>query len=116
MGRYHMIADLKIYLKSVIYPYTLKIVILITACIVSFLLVPTTGGELRDAKENLPALDVPILLYHRVGPVVSDSMTMNTAVFKSHLKYIRENGYTVISLRQLVNYRLGKRARPSQKT
>ena len=83
-----MIADLKIYLKSVIYPYTLKIVILITACIVSFLLVPITGGESRDAKENLPALDVPILLYHRFGPVVSDSMTMNTAVFESHLKYI----------------------------
>jgi peptidoglycan/xylan/chitin deacetylase (PgdA/CDA1 family) len=111
-----MIADLKIYLKSVMYPSTLKIVILITACIVSFLLVPITGGEFRDAKENLPALDVPILLYHRFGPIVSDSMTMNTAVFESHLKYIRENGYTVISLRQLVNYRLGKGPRPSPRS
>ncbi|MDH4241189.1 MAG: polysaccharide deacetylase family protein, partial [Phycisphaerae bacterium] len=38
----------------------------------------------------------------------SDSMTMTTAVFESHLKYLRDNGYTVISLRQLVNYHFRK--------
>jgi hypothetical protein len=111
-----MIADFRIYLKNVIYPSTLKIILIITVSLGSLLLVPITGGELRDTEENLPALDVPILLYHRFGPVVSDSMTVNTAVFESHLKYIKENGYTVISLRQLVNYRLGKGHSPSPRS
>lgn len=95
------------------YPSTLKIGVFITACVVSFLLAPITGGELQYKRENLTELQVPILLYHRFGPVVSDSMTMTTDVFESHLKYLRDNGYTVISLRQLVNYHLGKGPMPT---
>jgi peptidoglycan/xylan/chitin deacetylase (PgdA/CDA1 family) len=94
--------------KCFVGPSTLKISVLITACIVSLLWVPITGGELRDTKANFPGLDVPILLYHRFGPTISDGMTIRTAIFESHLKYLRDNGYTVISLRQLVNFRLGK--------
>jgi peptidoglycan/xylan/chitin deacetylase (PgdA/CDA1 family) len=89
-------------------PSTLKIGALITVCIVSFLWVPITKGELRDTRENLSALYVPILLYHRFGSISSDSMTMTTAGFESHLRYLRDNGYTVISLKQLVNYHLRK--------
>src|SRR4030042_5682524 len=60
----------------------------------------------------LPAwgsLQVPILLYHRFGPVAADSMTVTTTLFESHLKYLRDNGYQVIPLRELVDYYLGKR-------
>jgi peptidoglycan/xylan/chitin deacetylase (PgdA/CDA1 family) len=52
-------------------------------------------------------IQVPILVYHRFGPVVADSMTVTTPVFAAQLKYLHENGYTVIPLRQLVTYRLG---------
>ena len=31
-------------------------------------------------------------------------MTVTTVVFGSRLKYLRENNYTIIPLRQLVNY------------
>ena len=54
------------------------------------------------------AARIPILLYHRFGPTVSDSMTVTTPVFESHLKYLKDNGYAVIPLRQLVDYTLGK--------
>lgn len=40
---------------------------------------------------------VPILLYHRLGPTVADGMTITTPVFESHMKYLHDNGYTVIS-------------------
>lgn len=59
---------------------------------------------------------VPILLYHRFGPTVADSMTITTSVFESHLRYLKENGYTVIPLRQLVDYYLKKGAAPSPKS
>lgn len=39
-------------------------------------------------------------------------MTVTTPVFASQLKYLRDNGYTVIPLRQLVAYRLGKAPPP----
>lgn len=59
---------------------------------------------------------VPILLYHRFGPTVADGMTITTPVFASHMKYLHDNGYTVIPLRQLVDYYRGKAPAPKPKS
>jgi len=69
----------------------------------------------------LPALSaeafrVPILLYHRLGPTVADGMTMTTTVFESHMKYLHDNGHTVIPLRRLVDYYRGKAPAPGPKS
>jgi len=53
---------------------------------------------------------VPILVYHRFGPTVDSSMTVTTPVFESHLKYLRDHDYTVVSVRQLVRYLRGEQA------
>ncbi len=86
----------------------------LTFFIIVFLLLRSsvTNCELNDKREDAPGVRVPILLYHRFGPVVSDSMTVTTAVFRSHLKYLKEKGFTVIPLRQLVDYYLGRGAPP----
>jgi peptidoglycan/xylan/chitin deacetylase (PgdA/CDA1 family) len=63
-----------------------------------------------------PDVSVPILLYHRFGPTVADSMTVSTPVFESHMKYLHDNGYKVIPLRQLVLWYQGKRAAPAPKS
>jgi peptidoglycan/xylan/chitin deacetylase (PgdA/CDA1 family) len=63
----------------------------------------------------LPAwgsFQVPILLYHRFGPVAADSMTVTTTLFESHLKYLKDNGYQVIPLRELTDHYLGKKGAP----
>ena len=60
---------------------------------------------LLSASESV---HVPILLYHRFGPVATDSMTVTTTLFESQLKYLKDNGYKVIPLRELVDYYLGK--------
>ncbi|MFI5393938.1 MAG: polysaccharide deacetylase family protein [Candidatus Binatia bacterium] len=57
-------------------------------------------------------LRVPILVYHRFGRVVADSMTVTTEVFESQLQYLEANGYAVIPLRQFVDYRLGRGPSP----
>src|SRR3990172_4441414 len=61
-------------------------------------------------------LSVPILLYHRFGPVASDSMTVTSSVFESHLGYLQDNGYTVIPLRMLMDYYLRKGPPPPPKS
>src|SRR4030042_1411086 len=62
------------------------------------------------------AVHVPILLYHRLGPEAIDSMTVTTTLFESHLKYLRDNGYQVIPLRELTDYYLGKRQAPQPRS
>ncbi len=69
----------------------------------------------------LPALcaesfRVPILLYHRMGPTVADGMTITTTVFESHMRYLHDNGYTVIPLRRLVDHYRGKAPAPAPKS
>jgi len=66
-------------------------------------------GELKGPNGKSQAPGVPILLYHRFGPEVADSMTVTTTYFESQLKYFKDQGYTVIPLRQLVDYHLGKK-------
>ena len=81
-----------------------------------FFRVPLTNSDARETKEQTATISVPILLYHRFGPAVADSMTVTTSVFEAHLKYLRDNGYIVIPLRQLVNYYLSKGPPPPPKS
>jgi peptidoglycan/xylan/chitin deacetylase (PgdA/CDA1 family) len=56
---------------------------------------------------------VPVLCYHRFGPTVADSMTVTTKVFAEQMKWLKDNGYTVIPLRTLVNYLKGEVPAPA---
>ncbi len=73
------------------------------------------GLQAADHKES-SSMKIPILLYHRFGPVAADGMTTTTPVFQSHLEYLRANGYKVIPLRQLVDYYLHKGPQPPPKS
>lgn len=59
---------------------------------------------------------VPILLYHRFGATVADGMTITTPVFEAQMKYLHDNGYKVIPLRQLIDYYRGKSPAPGPKS
>jgi peptidoglycan/xylan/chitin deacetylase (PgdA/CDA1 family) len=52
-------------------------------------------------------ISVPILVYHRFGPVAANNMTVTIEVFRSQMKQLAESGYTVISLQRLVAYLSG---------
>jgi len=75
---------------------------------------PTETGKNQPAVSQ--EVRVPILLYHRFGPTVADGMTITTPVFESHLKYLRDNGYKVIPLRQLVDWYQKKGPAPAPKS
>ena len=61
-------------------------------------------------------VSVPILLYHRFGPTVADSMTTTTKVFASQLEWLKDHQYTVIPLKTLVNYLRGQGPPPPPKS
>lgn len=73
---------------------------------------PSTAPNSTGVAQQTADRGVPILLYHRFGPTVADSMTITTTVFESHLKFLRSNGYNVIPLRTVIDWLLGKGAAP----
>jgi len=76
---------------------------------ICFLLVPLSGYAAESFR-------VPILLYHRFGATVADGMTITTPVFEAQMKYLHDNGYTVIPLHQLVDYYRKKAPAPKPKS
>jgi peptidoglycan/xylan/chitin deacetylase (PgdA/CDA1 family) len=89
--------------------------LLVVLMIVSSAL-PAVAAPAPSAGSSPAGVNVPILLYHRFGPTVADGMTITTPVFESHLKYLKENGYKVIPLRQLVDWYQKKGPAPAPKS
>ncbi len=79
-----------------------------------FLLLTLPGLESQAAGSGAER-GIPVLVYHRFGPEVSDGMTVTTPVFESHLKYLQENGYRVIPLRELLENYLPKGVPPDSR-
>jgi len=71
-----------------------------------FLLVATVlvGGIARAGGDG----GTPILVYHRFGPRVTDSMTVRTSVFEAQLEQLGREGYTVVPLKRLVAHLRGE--------
>lgn len=59
---------------------------------------------------------ISILVYHRFGPVVKDTMTVRTATFRWQLAYLGEHGYPIIPLRALIAYLLGDAPAPPSRS
>jgi peptidoglycan/xylan/chitin deacetylase (PgdA/CDA1 family) len=59
---------------------------------------------------------VPILVYHNFDPVKTGSMTLSTKKFEAQIKWLKENGYTIIPLKEFVGYIQGKISSLPQKS
>jgi len=59
---------------------------------------------------------VPVLVYHRLGATAADSMTITTSSFAAQLQWLKDNHYTVIPLKQLMNYLQGTGEAPPSKS
>ncbi len=56
---------------------------------------------------------VPILAYHRIGPRPS-AMTITADGFRRQMRYLRDNGYRVISLSAIADFLEGRRQLPER--
>jgi peptidoglycan/xylan/chitin deacetylase (PgdA/CDA1 family) len=72
---------------------------------------PAASDE-RGTVGGSATVAVPILVYHRFGQTAADAMTTPTAVFEEQLQYLRNHGYTVVPLRQVVDHLLHGGAPP----
>ena len=91
---------------------TKKILRPLIICVFFLLGLPELESQAADPGAER---GIPVLVYHRFGPEVSDSMTVTTPVFESHLKYLQENGYRVIPLRELLENYLQKGVPPDSR-
>ena len=89
---------------------SLSSVATVAAFAIALLVLPEGSGA--HQQKAPAAVEASVLVYHRFGPVVHDSMTVRTATFRTQLAYLKEKKYQVIPLKTLVNHLLGKGPAP----
>jgi peptidoglycan/xylan/chitin deacetylase (PgdA/CDA1 family) len=85
--------------------------------VLALLLAAPAGGVLR-LPDPLPTrtIDLPILMYHRIGPIaanipaVTKTLTLTPADFAGQMEWLRANGYHAVS--QLQVYQALEEGRP----
>jgi peptidoglycan/xylan/chitin deacetylase (PgdA/CDA1 family) len=82
------------------------------AVVAAIVIIVLPVGSAAQAGKVSVSVEASILLYHRFGPVVRDSMTVKTTTFRAQLEYLKQQGYPIIPLRWLVNHLLGKEPAP----
>lgn len=55
-------------------------------------------------------INIPILCYHNFNPTKPGSMNLTPQRLEEQFKYLKDNGFTIISLKEAVEYLQGKRA------
>lgn len=54
-------------------------------------------------------INIPILVYHNLNPVKPGSMNLKPQKLEAQLQWIKQNGYTIVPLKDVVAYLEGKR-------
>lgn len=74
--------------------------IIIAAALVMAMVASTIPA--RAAAADPKGAGVSILVYHRFGPTVADSMTTRTAIFAQQLAWLEAHGYRIVPLRDVL--------------
>ena len=48
--------------------------------------------------------DVPVLLYHHISENPADGMTVSPETFEEQMRFLAENGYHAVTIRQMIDY------------
>jgi peptidoglycan/xylan/chitin deacetylase (PgdA/CDA1 family) len=56
------------------------------------------------------AINIPILCYHNLNPTKPGSMNLTPQKFEAQVKWLKDNGFTIIPLKDAVEYLQGSRA------
>ena len=84
-----------------------RLVCVIALSIAVFVCGVAEGRQTRGDPSLAPGGRVSILVYHRFGPTVRDSMTVRTSTFLSQLQYLREHHHSIVPLLTVIAYLRG---------
>lgn len=91
---------------------TMALAMKILSLLIALCMVAGGSHAAEDSGRAAVHVAVPILVYHRFGPKVTDSMTVTNDTFAWQLRYLAEHAYRVIPLHDLVDYFRGTGSAP----
>ncbi|MCR8745426.1 polysaccharide deacetylase family protein [Romboutsia lituseburensis] len=71
-------------------------------------------GFSKKLSDDKNAKGIPVLMYHHFADTSEVNATVTKSEFKKQIKYLKENNYTTITVRDLIDFKEGKKTLPKK--
>ena len=84
--------------------------------VVTFIFAVSTEKKTISTSAHPQTVELPIIMYHHITENINKTgkYTVHTEEFRNDLDYIRENGYTTITVAELIDYVNNEEALPGK--
>ncbi len=78
--------------------------------VVSVLIMVSSGAEFLEASSRIEGVELPVVMYHQLTKSESRAgrYVLTVEQFEKDLRYLKENGYKTVTVRQLLDFSEGK--------
>lgn len=89
---------------------TVKIIIFTALFLSAIILISIMTGATKETTADTDSVKLPVIMYHSLlkDEKLQNDYTVSPTLFENDLKYLAENGYTTVVVKDLIDYVYGK--------
>lgn len=89
---------------------TVKIIIFTALFLSAVILISVMTGAVKETTADTDSVKLPVIMYHSLlkDEKLQNDYTVSPTLFENDLKYLAENGYTTVVVKDLTDYVYGK--------
>lgn len=94
----------------------IKIIVFTAILLPAILIISIMTGATKESISETDGVKLPIIMYHSFlkDTKLQNDYTISPSLFENDLKYLTENGYTTIVVKDLTDYVYGKKSLPEK--
>ena len=95
---------------------TVKIIIFTAFFLSAIILISVMTGATKETTTDTDSVKLPVIMYHSLlkDEKLQNDYTVSPTLFENDLKYLTENGYTTVVVKDLIDYVYGKKSLPEK--
>lgn len=95
---------------------TVKIIIFMALFLSAVILISVMTGAVKETTADTDSVKLPVIMYHSLlkDEKLQNDYTVSPTLFENDLKYLAENGYTTVVVKDLTDYAYGKKSLPEK--
>lgn len=95
---------------------TVKIIVFMAILLPAILIMAVMTGATKETVAKSDSVKLPIIMYHSLlkDEKLQNDYTISPTLFENDLKYLTENGYTTVVVKDLTDYVYGKKSLPEK--
>ena len=95
---------------------TVKIIIFTALFLSTVILISVMTGATKETTADTDSVKLPVIMYHSLlkDEKLQNDYTVSPTLFENDLKYLAENGYTTVVVKDLTDYVYGKKSLPEK--